>query len=109
MLFNKVDRNHIEKLIEPKIRHLQCKITRIIDQFVLEDFNDAKKILMVGVNLINESRIFHKALYATFRKGTKDVRKSRIIVEKYMNQFRRELNDGCIEPYVDRNEVMRIF
>ncbi len=25
-----------------------------------------------------------------------------------MNQFRRELKDGCIQPYVDRNEVMRI-
>jgi hypothetical protein len=64
---------------------------------------------MAGVfNLMNESWIFHKALHATFRKDTKNVRMCRIILEKYMNQFRRELKHGCIEPYVDRNEVMRI-
>ena len=64
---------------------------------------------MAGVlNLMNKSWIFHKALHATFRKGTNDVRKCRIILEKYMNQFRRELKDGCIKLYVDKNEVMRI-
>ena len=57
---------------------------------------------------MNERWIFHKALHATFRKNTKNVRQCRIVLEKYMIQFRKELKNGFIEGVVDKDEVMGI-
>jgi hypothetical protein len=58
--------------------------------------------------MMNERWIFHKALHTTFRKGAKNVHQTRIVLEKYMIQFRSELKNNFIESFVNREKVMRI-
>lgn len=110
MLFNKVNKNQIEKLINRKSATLAVEnYVKIIEKYDENDVNEAKKALRAGLfKMMNERWIFHKALHATFRKGAKNVHQTRIVLEKYMIQFRSELKNNFIESFVNREKVMRI-
>lgn len=101
--------NDVEKKLNKKLKKRKNKTKavenylKIVKTYLKKHVNEAKAILRSRIfRMMSEDWIFLKALHANFRHHK---RESRIVLEKYMIQFKKELKSGAIKMNVNKKEI----